>query len=280
MLDSKLTKKIADFVYIKPRTIQEIAQHVNKNWRTAERYVNKIIEETGSIAVRTFRGGTRGALKIVYWNSIEKIHSSELQKRLFNKIEQGKRRNDFSPFDIYQHVADGKRMVYAEQKEHESATDVKKVISMLRSAQNQVLFFSGNLSFTNFPSEDRKIVDVIEELAKNNISIKILTRVDIAGRRNIEEAAAINERLGKDIIEIRHCEQPLRAIIVDDKIARFKEKLDPGNYAEGELDKKTFLFYEIYDAEWVEWLQKVFWHLFRTAVPLKKRLECLKDIGI
>ena len=68
MLDTKTIKKINDFVYTKPRTIQEIAHLIRKNWRTANNYVDKIAKESGAISVRTFRGGTRGALKIVYWS--------------------------------------------------------------------------------------------------------------------------------------------------------------------------------------------------------------------
>ena len=74
MLDSKIIKKINNFVYQKPRTIQEISLLIKKNWRTADRYVEQISKEQGTLLVRTFREGTRGALKIVFWNNIEKIH--------------------------------------------------------------------------------------------------------------------------------------------------------------------------------------------------------------
>ena len=65
-IDSQVRKNICDFVQHKPRSIQEIAQYIKKNWRTAERYVNRIEEETGLISSRVFRGGTRGTLKVVY----------------------------------------------------------------------------------------------------------------------------------------------------------------------------------------------------------------------
>ena len=88
MLDKKTIKKINDFVFSKPRTIQEIAELIGKNWRTADSYVNKIAEE-GTIAVRTFRGGTKGALKIVYWN-INPVQISSFQERLMKQIEAGR----------------------------------------------------------------------------------------------------------------------------------------------------------------------------------------------
>jgi len=57
MLDSKTIKKIEDFVYTKPRSIQEVSEHIIKNWRTADRYIQEIKKEFGTIETRTFRGG-------------------------------------------------------------------------------------------------------------------------------------------------------------------------------------------------------------------------------
>jgi len=99
-LDTDITKVILDFVIIKPRTIQEISEHINKNWRTTERYVEKIEKETGSISTRIFRKGTRGALKIVFWNSVENIHSTSFQSELFEKLMHVTSQKDFSSFDI------------------------------------------------------------------------------------------------------------------------------------------------------------------------------------
>ena len=122
MLDSKTVKKITEFIYIKPRTIQEIAMHINKNWRTADSYVEKISKEQGIIALRTFRGGTRGALKIAFWNNVEKIHSSEFQERLFKRIELARNKEDFSPFDIYQYVPENKRSAFLEEQKEDTIT--------------------------------------------------------------------------------------------------------------------------------------------------------------
>ncbi len=83
MLTPEIIKKINDFVFLKPRTIDEIAKYIRKNWRTANRYVEGIAEQQGTLAIRVFREGTRGALKIVYWASIEQIHSSAFQEQLF-----------------------------------------------------------------------------------------------------------------------------------------------------------------------------------------------------
>ncbi|MBU1135835.1 MAG: hypothetical protein KKG13_04960, partial [Nanoarchaeota archaeon] len=244
MLDSKITKKINDFIYLKPRTVQEVANLISKNWRTADRYVDSISKEKGNISVRTFRGGTRGALKIVYWNNIEKIHSSEFQEKLLKKIERSKKM-DFSPFDIYQYVDDAKRNAKMINVKNEKVKDVLK--DYLESAQKQVLSFSGNLSWINLDEGGKKITDLLEEMAENNVSIKILTRVTIDSMKNIKKVLEINEKLGKNLIEIRHREHPLRGFIIDDNKARFREMKDPTEYAKGELDDYILLFYEIYD---------------------------------
>ena len=109
VLTLEVTKKIKEYVYTKPRTIQEIAQLINKSWRTTNSYVERISQETGEISVRTLRGGTRGAVKIVYWNNIDRIHHTHAQERLHKQIVLGKNKTDFSPFDIYQYVDKNKR---------------------------------------------------------------------------------------------------------------------------------------------------------------------------
>ena len=144
MLDSKTIKKISEFVYIKPRTIQEIAFHIQKNWRTADSYVERISKEQGILSVRTFREGTKGALKIAFWNNVEKIHSSEFQERLFKKIENAKHKSDFSPFDIYQYISGDKRSAFLEEQSEDSVTKKQDLVNALRSAEKQVLIFSGN----------------------------------------------------------------------------------------------------------------------------------------
>jgi hypothetical protein len=274
MLESKTVKRINDFVYLKPRTIQEIAALIRRNWRTADRYVESIAKETGSLAVRTFREGSRGALKVVYWNNIEKIHSSEFQEKLLAKIESS-RKQEFSPFDIYQYVDAQKRdAVLVNTKK--TVQDVLR--KHLEGASAQVLSFSGNLSWVNIVEEGKPLIEVIEELAQHRVSIKVLARVTIDSMKNIHKLLQINEKIGRPVIEVRHREQPLRGFVIDNTVGRFREMRDPKDFEKGELDERILLFYEIYDREWVEWFQKVFWYFFRTAIPAEKRIKDLMTI--
>ena len=100
MLKKETIKKINELVFTKPRSIFEISKHIKVNWRTANRYVDKINKEEGTISTQVFRGGTPGALKVVYWNNIENIHTSGIQERLFKQIEMGRFKEDFSSSEI------------------------------------------------------------------------------------------------------------------------------------------------------------------------------------
>ncbi len=278
MLNQEIAKKIQEFVYAQPRTIQEIALLLNVNWRTADSYVARISDEQGTISVKTFRGGTKGALKIVFWRNTERPAASEAQEQLLKKIEAGRKKEDFTPLDIYQFVDKKKRRAFSEVADVEEETRDKNIIPLLRQARNDVYIFSGNLSLANLMHGKTFVLAVLEELAKRNVNIKILTRIDVAGIENIKKVLALNQRIGRDAIEIRYAEQPLRAIIVDGKIARLREVKSPERYRAGELKGRTYIYYEIYDEDWVLWLQKVFWHIFRPAVDAKKRIEDLRTI--
>jgi len=269
-------KSICDFVKIRPRSIQEISEHIKRNWRTADRYVEKISDETGFLSTKIFREGTRGALKVVYWSFSEDIHSTSFQNEMVEDIMKCKHKIDFSPFEIYQHVDDKKKKAYvqdASKVDSENEVSEKQdLVGFLRQATKQIMVFSGNLSWINAKQGKIHMLDVIRELAKRNISIKVIARVSMIGVDNVKKLLAINKELGRDIIEIRHRYQPLRTIIVDGKSAKFKEVKNPTFYLEGEVKKKIEIFYDIYDKDWVEWLQKVFWKMFSLATPAEKRI--------
>ena len=273
MLSSEIVTKIENFVYGKPRSIQEIAQHLGKNWRTVDRYIQEISKEFGTLAVRTFREGTRGALKIVYWSSIEKVSSSVFQERLEGQIMAGKEKEDFEAFDIFQHVEDKKKNVLIREVENEARVGrLNEFRDLLMEAKKQVLFFSGNLSFINFNDGEILLFDVIEELVKKGISIKVICRVDLIGKENIRKMLSLNFKYGKELIEIRHRKQPLRATVIDGKVINLKEVKEPTG-RKSELAKKTFIFYTIKDKNWGEWISRIFWKMFSGAIGSEKRLE-------
>ncbi|MEK6963147.1 MAG: hypothetical protein AABX70_01875 [Nanoarchaeota archaeon] len=272
MLDQATSKQILEFVRQKPRTIQEIAHLLDKNWRTANRYVEQIALEGGQIAVRTFREGSPGALKLAYWNALEIGKGSAYQERLLQKIVHGTKKEDFSPFEIYQFVPESHREAYLSETEYITHPKIR-YDDLLLKAQHQLLFFSGNLSWMELGQGMKK---TIEQLAERKVSIKVLTRVDITSQKNTSEMLALNQRAGWDAIEVRHCEQPLRAVIIDDYYANIKEVLNPQHIRE--LKKKTYIFYKVQDPEWVNWLQKVFWHLWNQSIDAQKRLEALKTL--
>lgn len=271
MLTAELAQKINDFVAQQPRTIQEISQLINKNWRTTESYVNKIALEQGCLATRTFRGGTRGALKIVYWNLIAK-NQSTFQEMLFNKIIHAKTKLDFSPFDIYQYIDEEKRSCFLEEQEGNINVH-HQIIETMASAEKEVLIFSGDLSWSEAQQQGIPLLKAYEVLVKKGVPIKVIGNIDLNSLPKVQKITQINHQLGKELIEIRHCKQPLRAFIVDDQMVRIKEKYF--------LEKKAteqYLFYSITDEQWIKWMQRVFWHFYSTAISAEKRIKDLKTV--
>ena len=96
MLTPDLIKAINEYVYKQPRTITEISKLAKVSWITADRYIQLISEKYGTIKLKTFRGGTRGALKIVYWANFEGMRASTAQEILLNKIKKGSKKQDFN----------------------------------------------------------------------------------------------------------------------------------------------------------------------------------------
>ncbi len=272
MLNTDTIRKIENFVYEKPRSIQEIAQHLKKNWRTADRYIREIEKEFGTLSTRVFREGTRGALKIVYWASIEKISHSIFQEKLEQEIMTARKKEDFSVFDIFQHIEDKNKKVSVEIAKEEDSTNLAEFANALSTVKKQLLIFSGNLSFINLKNKEVDIFKILENLVKKNISMKILCRVDLAGKENIKKLLSLNFKYRKQNIEIRHAYQPLRAIVIDNKISRLKEIKEPTG-RKYELNKKIFIFYTIKDKKWIDWLSRIFWKIFFSSIDANKRLE-------
>lgn len=276
MINSEAIKKIEDFVYSKPRSVQEIAEHIGKNWRTADRYIEDIEKNFGTIATRVFRGGTRGALKIVFWASVDKISHSVFQEKLEQDILKAKRKEDFSAFDIFQHVDAKKKSA---DVDYEESNNIPELGKMLMTTEKQLLIFSGNLSFINLKNKKADLMNVFEALIKKGAPIKIVCRVDIAGKENIEKILSLNFKYGKNMIEVKHAEHPIRAFVIDNKIIKMKEVKEPTGKIK-ELNKKLFLYYTIKDKEWAEWLSKVFWKMFSSSVGAEKRLEEINRIPL
>ena len=272
VLEKEAIKKIEDFVRQKPRAVDEIAKMLQVSWRTADRYVDDI-SSRGSIAVRVFRGGTRGALKIVYWTATEIPPFTDLQDELWKKIEAGRTKYDFSALEMYQYVDEGRRNAYLEPRVERFVFADKRMNELLEKAEKEVFLFSGNSTWINYPESK----GVVEKLAKEGVSIKVLSKIDATGIHNVEKLLAINRRVGKDMIEIRHVAHPLRGYIIDDKICKLRELTKPDPERD-ELKQGIMINYEIYDPDWIDWAKKVWWKLYNKGVPVTRRLEALKSI--
>ena len=138
--------------------------------------------------------------------------------------------------------------------------------------------FSGNLSWVRRTEAAGNVSDALLDAIKRGVTIKVMSRVDIASLKNVELVNSINRQAGFDAIELRHLYQPVRAFIVDDTLLRIKEEKTVKRYEKGELKDDLVIFYTITDANWVSWMKKVFWNLFNQALPVNERIKQLEEI--
>lgn len=277
MLDNKTIQKIENFVSVEPRSVNEISIYLQKNWRTVDRYLKEIEEEYKTISTKTFRGGTRGALKVAYLSNPERASSTKIQEELENEILRQKRKEEFSAFDIFQHVPEKNKKAIVEDEISENGTNLKELVEILHSTKKELKLFSGNLSWINLKKGKINLYEILEELVKKGIKVKVLCRVDLEGLENIKKVLSLNYKYGKELIEIRHREHPIRAFVIDNDSMRLKEIREPTGKIK-ELDKKIFIFYTIKDKEWSEWLSKIFIKLFNTSIGAEKRIKELEKL--
>ncbi len=118
-------------------------------------------------------------------------------------------------------------------------------------------------------------VKLYEILLKRGVFIKVICRMNEASLKNISKIQYLLDKYPNNF-EIRHCYQPLRGIVSDDKIAGFKNEVYSTDYRENELLENVITFYEIQNKDWICWLQKVFWNFFKTSVDYKTRVNELE----
>ncbi len=279
-LDNKTTEKIKALVYSRPRNINEIAHAINKNWRTADRYIDQIMLQTGTIKTITFREGTRGALKIVYWNNTEKIYSTDVQEKLFKQIESVIDKADFSPFEIYQYIDPKNRKGYYEEIESEKDYNynIKSLAPFFEVAQKEIYIFAGNLAFLHLKHNKQTIFEYIKEAVKRKVIIKIITDINLADLRNVEQVLSLNSGLREPSVEVRHEQIPLRAYIFDNTIIKLGE-INSSQRKKGQKKQILALYYVIRDESWIDWMQKLFYKKFQNAIPSNIRIENLRSIS-
>ncbi len=268
-------KKIINFVKAEPKTVQEISKLIKKSWLTADSYVKQIKSQTGRLDIKTFRKGTQGALKIVFYNHAESMHTDDLKENFYEQIKLGRRKEDFDFMEIYQFIPEEKKKASVEDYHEDELPHNQNLISNMKKAKNQILFFSGNLSFTNIEENGKKVLSVMEELLQRKVSLKILSRITFSSIRNINQLLPLIKKY-PNLIEIRHCYQPLRGAIIDDSFAQFK--VEEKNFKSYEMEKSKRIYYDVYDEEWIAWLQKVFWNIFRFSLDYDARIKVLKKI--
>lgn len=275
MLSKADSDKILQFVKREPCLIQDLSRHLDKSWVTVESYVGKIAKDTGLIRMKTFRSGTKGAIKVVYWNYAETAQSDEIREKLFERIRSGYSKEDFDPLEAYQFVPQGKGRVLAEIFDPAALASKKSLIDFFERIESELLVFSGNLSFLRYP----EIRQSFTELLERGVQAKLLCRVDLGTLENLKTIEGLLNRFPRQF-EVRHSRQPVRGFIADGKTVRLKEERMASEFKEKELSRNTRVLYEIFDSDWVSWFQNVFWYLYRTSVNYTERLAALEKVKI
>lgn len=271
VLRDKDTQAIVSFVKKEPRTIQDIAKMLHKSWLTADSYVQQIKERTGLLEVKIFRKGTQGALKLVYYAHPDTLQVDDLRQDLYQKIKNGRFRSDFDFMEIFQFIPEDKKKSSIEDT---PAAYARQMLSMYKAASHNVYCFSGNLSFLRHSPD---LLVVLEDLLRKKVHIKILCRINLATLENINLLLPLLQRY-PEYLEIKHSYHPLRGCIIDDQLAFFCDEEKLQMYREGELPRDTRILYEVYDTQWIAWLQKIFWNIFRFSVDYNVRIKELKKI--
>jgi predicted transcriptional regulator len=113
VLDEKTRDKIIAFVKKEPRTVQEVAQHIGKTWVTTESYIQQIESKTAVVRLKTFRKGTQGALKLVYYNYAESAGSDAIRESLYTQIRSSRFKHHFDFLEVFQFAHETKKQFFS-----------------------------------------------------------------------------------------------------------------------------------------------------------------------
>ncbi|MFH0714380.1 MAG: hypothetical protein V1847_02185 [Candidatus Diapherotrites archaeon] len=229
--------------------------------------------------MKVFRAGTKGAVKVVYWNYGDSVQSDEIRSRLFEKIRLLSDKNLFDPLEIFQHVSPTKGNARVEYYTDPLVEPNKGLSAFFKKVNEGLLCFSGNLSWINVKEGSNPLTRAFERMLERGVSVKILCRIDVATLKNLHKIESLMRRFPKQV-EIRHCHQPLRGFVADGKLVRLKEEKAKNIFKAKELEKDVRVFYEFSDEVWTQWLEQVFWYLFRHSIEYEKREKLLEKFLI
>ena len=249
MLRPSTKREIEDFVSRKPRVIQEIAELLGKNWRTADRYVDKIAEQDGTIATRVFREGTRGAIKVVYWNIHKRV--LDVQDKLLENID------DIKPSEILMHVDDSKKESKTVDLVDDSSPE-EALIPALKDAKKELLCFSKDLSWVSREENKKSVLETIRGLCERKVKVDVICKIGPDSFSDLHKLMKINDSISS-AIDVRSSDQPLTGFVIDSEVAILEEVGEEGSVT----------FHIINDEPWVRWLKKVFLMIYERS----KRLE-------
>ncbi|MAF99453.1 MAG: hypothetical protein CMH61_02470 [Nanoarchaeota archaeon] len=272
-MNQETNRKILNFIASEPRAMSEIAQHIEKSWKTADKYVQLLKENNPNVLVKVFRKGSHGALKVAFLKSMMKKSSDQIKDKFFNEFLRGKKKHEFDVLDFYSHLKTDDKNMIIEQFKYENVSECQNLVELLRSCDSVLRCLSGNLSWINMEENGVRIIDVLQELVNRGVEIKVLCRIDAASMRNIYRLRSLGD------IKFRHVRHPLRGFIVDQKVFRLKEEMRSTRYRDGELNNNLRIFYDVAEPEWVQWMGNIFNYSFDNSMNLESYEEVMKMIN-
>ncbi|MDO8661256.1 MAG: hypothetical protein Q7K43_05170, partial [Candidatus Woesearchaeota archaeon] len=147
----------------------------------------------------------------------------------------------------------------------------------LEQTEQELFCFTGNMSWLHLVEDNIPVLRALEDLLKRKVHIRMVGRVDLSVMENLNKISRLLTKYAGQI-EIHHAMQPLRGFIIDNKVVRLKDEKEAKLYRKGELKGDLRVFYDIYDPEWIYWIQQVFWNLYRGSPTAEQRIEELKKI--
>ena len=112
VLTEHTIKQVTDYVKEEPRTIQEISKLIKRSWITTDSYLKQIKDTTGLINIKTFRKGSKAALKIVSYNHSDSLTTDDLKENIYNQIRNGRKKGDFDFLELFQFVPEKEKSAF------------------------------------------------------------------------------------------------------------------------------------------------------------------------
>jgi hypothetical protein len=277
-LTDEIKGAITSLVSGEPMIVPELAERVQKMFkleidpRTMARWCEEL-ESEGFVKTKVLRE-MRSPVTLVYWNWGR--DEQDFLEKIKAKITAREHAEEFHPSEIYNAVKSGKK------DEDHSYKSGGSLGSALEVASDEILFFGGDYSTTK--SFSKEFEEALMD-KKRGLKFSGIARVERGNRQNFEFLTKLMERPElRGRLGIRHFEQALRGVIVDQRTVELVEVTPLGktlivwkDSTPRPKEEYEYTSYRIWDAKWVAALVRLFWGMYNNGINLNDRLNDLTE---